>query len=234
MSGFTDIHAHFVYGVDDGAQNRAEMEAMLDAAHADGIAFLFATSHVTPGILPFNNELYQQHLAEARQYCEQKQYSMELYTGAEVMYTPAIERYASEHRLPTLADSQYLLMEFVPDITCAELEAALDLMERAGYSTIIAHIERYACMYHGNARKIKERHDVRYQMNCNTVLHKRGFFKDHAIEKWLKDELIDFIATDSHDTVRRPSSMKYAYRLLYQRYGKRYADLITGKTESRF
>lgn len=40
MSGFTDIHAHFVYGMDDGAQNRTDMKAMLDAAHADGIAFL--------------------------------------------------------------------------------------------------------------------------------------------------------------------------------------------------
>ena len=32
MSGFTDYHAHFVYGVDDGAQTREEMYAMLDAA----------------------------------------------------------------------------------------------------------------------------------------------------------------------------------------------------------
>ena len=234
MSGFTDIHAHFVYGVDDGAQNRADMEAMLDAAHADGIAFLFATPHVTPGVFPFDHELYQRHLEEARLYCERKRYPLALYAGAEIMYTPVIERYASERRLPTLAGSQYVLMEFVPDITYAELEDALDLMERAGYSTIIAHVERYACMYHGKARRVKEQHDVRYQMNCNTVLRKRGFFKERVIDQWLKDGLIDFIATDSHDTVRRPSSMKDAYRVLCQRYGKQYADLITGKTESRF
>ena len=35
MSGFTDYHAHFVYGVDDGARTREEMFAMLDAAAAD-------------------------------------------------------------------------------------------------------------------------------------------------------------------------------------------------------
>ena len=29
---FTDYHAHFVYGVDDGAQTREEMYAMLDVA----------------------------------------------------------------------------------------------------------------------------------------------------------------------------------------------------------
>ena len=34
MSGFTDYHAHFVYGVDDGARTREEMFAMLDAAAA--------------------------------------------------------------------------------------------------------------------------------------------------------------------------------------------------------
>ena len=86
-------------------------------------------------------------------------------------------------------------------------------------------------MYHGSARKVKERHDVRYQMNCNTVLRKRGFFKDHAVEKWLKDELIDFIATDAYDTERRPSRMRDAYKMLCQRYGKQYANLITGKME---
>lgn len=32
MSGFMYYHAHFVYGVDDGAQTREEMYAMLDAA----------------------------------------------------------------------------------------------------------------------------------------------------------------------------------------------------------
>ena len=56
MSGFTDYHAHFVYGVDDGAQTREEMYAMLDAAAADGVRHLFATSHSTPGMERFPQE----------------------------------------------------------------------------------------------------------------------------------------------------------------------------------
>ena len=39
MSGFTDYHAHFVYGVDDGARTREEMYAMLDAAVQDGVSW---------------------------------------------------------------------------------------------------------------------------------------------------------------------------------------------------
>lgn len=229
MNGFTDIHAHFVYGVDDGAQSLADMEAMLDAAYADGIEFLFATPHVTPGILPFNTRLFQRRLEEARRYCGRMGYPLKLYAGAEVMYTPIMEEYARERRLPTLAGSKYVLMECLPDITLAELDKALGIMDRAGYSTILAHIERYSCMYYGNAHRLKEKHDVRYQVNCNTILCKRGFFKDRAIENWLKEELIDFLASDSHDTVKRKSRMSQAYELLCRRKYQSYADQLFGR-----
>ena len=78
MSGFTDYHAHFVYGVDDGAQTREEMYAMLDAAAADGVRHLFATSHSTPGMERFPQEVYDRHLALARAYCTQKGYDLKL------------------------------------------------------------------------------------------------------------------------------------------------------------
>ena len=78
MSGFTDYHAHFVYGVDDGAQTREEMYAMLDAAAADGVRHLFATSHSTPGMERFPQEVYDRHLAFARDYCAQKGYDLKL------------------------------------------------------------------------------------------------------------------------------------------------------------
>lgn len=89
MSGFTDYHAHFVYGVDDGAQTREEMYAMLDAAAADGVRHLFATSHSTPGMEHFPQEVYDRHLAFARDYCAQKGYDLKLEHGSELLYTPA-------------------------------------------------------------------------------------------------------------------------------------------------
>ena len=228
MNGFRDIHAHFVYGVDDGARTRADMEAMLDAAHADGVASLFATPHVTPGIAPFDERLFHARLAEARGYCAERGYPLTLYAGAEILYTPAMERYASEHRLPTLADSEYVLMEFVPDIAYVELDATLGQLERSGYTAILAHIERYRCMSLKNAYRLKEKYDICYQINCGTLLRKQRFFKAHRVERWLKDELIDFVATDSHDTLRRPSRMTAAYECLRQHVKPDYAMRLVG------
>lgn len=52
MSGYTDIHTHFVYGVDDGARTKRDMEAMLEAGYTDGITILLVTPHVMPEIAP--------------------------------------------------------------------------------------------------------------------------------------------------------------------------------------
>lgn len=229
MMGFTDLHSHFVYGVDDGARTRADMEAMLDAAYADGIVSMFATPHITPGIQPFDFERYYDHLEEARNYCYRRGYPLNLYTGAEVLYTPALQRHALEHDLPALANSDHVLIEFVPSVAYQEMDSALSLMERGGYIPVIAHVERYDCLFHGkNAAKLKEHYDVRYQVNANTVLTDRGFFKTRQIRKWFQNELIDYVASDAHDVQRRPYRMKKAYCALKTLYRERYVRRLTG------
>ena len=83
MAGdFLDIHAHFVYGVDDGARSEEQMRAMLDAASENGVTALFATSHAAPGLERFPQETYARHLESARDYCRAKGYELNLYPGA--------------------------------------------------------------------------------------------------------------------------------------------------------
>ena len=140
MNGFTDYHAHFVYGVDDGAQTREEMYAMLDAAAADGVRHLFATSHSTPGMERFPQEVYDRHLALARAYCTQKGYDLKLEHGSELLYTPAAGYAAVQRQLLTLGDTGWVLLEFVPNITAKELETALQEITGAGYRILLAHM----------------------------------------------------------------------------------------------
>ena len=159
MSGFTDYHAHFVYGVDDGAQTREEMYAMLDAAAADGVRHLFATSHSTPGMERFPQEVYDRHLALARAYCTQKGYDLKLEHGSELLYTPAAGYAAAQHQLLTLGDTDWVLLEFVPNITAKEMEAALREITGAGYRILVAHIERYPCLaQHGLLARLHEQY----------------------------------------------------------------------------
>lgn len=225
---FSDIHSHFVYGMDDGAQTMQDMEAMLDAAAADGVGKLIATPHMTPGVQPFNEERFRRHLAEARAYCQIRGYSLNLYAGAEVLYTPALESYMSRHTLPVLADSQHVLLEFAPSIAFEEILAAVDLLERNGYVPIIAHVERYKALAGLNIYRLREQSSALYQVNCGTVIDGEGLFKGMQVRRWFRDEMIDYVASDSHNCRTRRTRMKNAYTILAKRFGAAYARRLVG------
>ena len=211
MSGFTDYHAHFVYGVDDGAQTREEMYAMLDAAAADGVRHLFATSHSTPGMERFPQEIYDRHLALARAYCTQKGYDLKLEHGSELLYTPAAGYAAVQRQLLTLGDTGWVLLEFVPNITAKELETALQEITGAGYRILVAHIERYPCLaQHGLLARLHEQYRLRCQIN------------------WVKAGLVDAISSDAHNCTSRPTRMRQAYERLCTRVGQTTAQKLTG------
>lgn len=228
-TGFTDIHSHFLYGVDDGAQTQHEMEAMLDAAQANGITELYATPHAMLGVRPFDSELCARRLEEAREYCQRRGYPMAIHAGAELLYTPALQRFVLERQLPVLGNSSLVLIEFVPHISVHDIEEAIGLLERSGYTAVLAHVERYNCLFHGKlAWQIKKQYKVLYQLNAASVIDGRGFLRDAYIRKWLRESLIDFVASDAHDCVRRPYRMQEAYNRLQQSYGQTISARLTG------
>ena len=228
MSGFTDYHAHFVYGVDDGARTREEMFAMLDAAAADGVTRLFATSHSTPGMEPFPRDVYQRHLDFARAYCAEKGYDLMLESGSELLYTPAAAYAAAEHSLVTLGGTDWVLLEFVPNIKAKELETALQEITGAVYRILVAHIERYPCLaQHGLLARLHEQYRLRCQINCSAVLDS-GFWQWMRLEHWIKAGLVDAVSSDAHNCTSRPTRMRQAYARLCSHVGETTAQKLTG------
>ena len=226
---FRDIHAHFVYGVDDGAKTVQDMRDMLDEAYLGGIRVLYATSHSTPGIDHFPREVYAAHLEEARAYCAEKGYDIRLYPGTEILYTPALKNYLERHPLMTLGDSDCVLVEFVPDVSFSELEEAVSLLESAGYTPILAHVERYECLFSPRIYRLKRGHEVRYQVNCGTLVKKRmGFFRTWQLRRWFKKELIDYVASDMHDIKARRNRMGAGARALEKFCSRAYIARMMG------
>lgn len=227
MKGFTDIHAHFVYGVDDGAADAAVMRDMLDASHRQGVARIFATSHAEPGMRPFDMETYSARLEEGRRYCAEKGYDLTLVPGAELLYTPAMDAFIQERRLIPLGETAFALVEFVPDVQPREIEWMLTLMGNQGYRPILAHIERYACMQGRFPAYLKREYPVLFQVNCRTVLEKAGWLRGRRVQKWFESGLVDFVASDMHNTGSRPTRMAEAYEALLRKYGQEAAEALT-------
>ena len=207
---FLDLHTHVVYGVDDGARTEEQMRAMLDAAAANGITTLVATAHATPGLEAFPQERYQRHLDAAQAYCQQQGYGL---------------------RLPTLAGTDWVLMEFLPQTSAKELENGLEEVAVCGYSILMAHVERYRCLEsRGLLEKLKARYPVACQMNGSTVLEPGSFWKRRRVERWLSSGVIDVVASDAHNTTSRPVNLREAYQKLKLTFGEETADRLTGRS----
>lgn len=230
IQGFTDIHHHLVYGVDDGAQTFDQAVEMAAAAWQDGTATLLCTSHISPGIKPFDTERYFRHLEKIQQACRQQGMGLRLLQGAEILYTEPTCRFLREKRIPTLGGTDYVLVEFFPLVEYREICEAVTGIQRAGYRPIIAHVERYRCLAASipKLREVRDDLGAVIQMNCSTVIGGKGLLNDHRNRKLLDEGLIDVIGTDAHNTSSRPTQMRAAYNWLEKKYGGSYAAELMG------
>lgn len=234
--GFVDIHHHLIYGMDaDGPQSFEETCAMLKAAQADGIAKIIATPHAIPGIQAFPLDVYLTRMEEARAYCRQEDIQIEILTGAEILYTQMTTRYLQDKKIPTMADTSYVLVEFPVGVAYGALVHAMKELLQSGYKPILAHAERYKCLLlrPGRAISLHEDLGVALQMNC-AALQKRNFFVHRFSRRLFKKGAVDWVATDAHNTTTRSACMKTAFELLDKRYGKECVGDLVGSDANLF
>ena len=230
MDGFVDIHHHLLYGLDDGPAAFHQMAGMLRAAHEDGIAAIIATPHAAPGFRPFDGALAERRVEEARTYCRENALALEVYPGAEVLVTRQIFS-APLTRVPTLAGTRYMLLEFAPGADYALAERAVRSLMHCGRFPVVAHVERCRFLTARPERLYRlRRMGALFQINCAALLD-GGWFN----LGWLiREGLIDFAATDAHDTTARECRMRSAYRTLERIAGIRCAlKLTSGNARER-
>lgn len=226
---FIDIHHHILYGVDDGPKSCLEMFEMLKAAYEDGVKTIIATPHIAPGIKPFNVEVLESKVTEARWYCEQNGYDIDIHLGSEIFYNDYAERLLTEQKIPTLAGSNKVLMEFPNKVSYEELERALNTTLRSGLIPVLAHIERYNKIIFSPRKlcQLKDKYQVFFQIDTDCLLNERKYVTSKAIKNLLNKRVIDFVSTDAHDMENRKCNLSCAYAKLKNLVGDRYADQLT-------
>lgn len=236
MNRYIDIHHHILYGLDDGPGSHEKMAAMLRMADAGGIGTIIATPHVAPGLMPVNSALIESRLAEARAFCTENRLDLQLFAGAEVLFTPALENLILQRRVPTLAGSRHVLLEFESGIQFKAIERAMRALIQGGYVPVLAHVERCRCMMRkpSSFRQLKSGCAVLYQMNCSALTERKGFLWRRRILWLLREQLIDFAATDAHDTAERSCNMAEFYRAVEAVAGAEYAKALTSENAVRY
>lgn len=220
MAGLFDIHCHILPGLDDGAKSRKMMEQMLEAAYESGTRRIIATSHYNPKIFPYTSSIYKDRLVLAQNTAKSIAPDFKIYSGNEIFYTSAsIEALQSQEAL-TLANSNYVLVEFAPGQDHREISKAVDNLGRAGFWPIIAHIERYEAVASSPeyVRGLIDR-GAYIQVNASHLLGSMGRRTKHYIHRLIQKDAVHFVASDGHDIRRRPMILDRCARYISKKYG---------------
>lgn len=225
-----DIHMHLVPGVDDGAEDEQMALLMLLRAKDQGISTVFATPHSSA----FDEdpvgtkEKFRQLCARAAQIFPE----MQLYPGCEIYCeTGRMQTILSgleSGKYPTMNRSRFVLMEFSQWVIPENTTPCVETLVNAGYTPIIAHMERYKYL-----RDNMELVDGFRELGATIQINAYSLFEEmeDSIKNWARrlvlERKADFLGTDAHRTYHRPPSAEMGLKWLYKNTDPEYADTIS-------
>lgn len=216
-----DIHTHILPGVDDGAVDIDEALRMIALADKEGISVIILTPHYgqrNPGYDP--DEAVKKATA-LRKVINKSYPHMKLYMGNELYYSPGIIEDLKTGRAKTIGGTDYALVEFSVDVEYEKIITAVRNFTSQGYHPLLAHVERYRCLY----KDIERVHEL-IEMGAYIQVNARGFLSGRFDKRgaWckhmLQEGVIHFIASDCHDTLRRTPVMKSAVEEMIRQVGE--------------
>ncbi len=223
-----DIHCHLLYGVDDGARNRKESIQMLKSAKAQSIDAMILTPHYRKGMFKHPNEEIEEHFRDLK--TAAKEIGIDIYLGTEFYVNSSIITYLQKGRCRTLADTEYVLIEYGYDTEFAYIKSTVQELLLNGYIPVIAHAERYGCLREKIDRvQLLRKMGAMIQVNADAILGIDGFLTKGIVKKLLKERLVDFVASDSHGIKERVNNLGKCRDYLYKKYDSDYVEEILEK-----
>ena len=122
MTGIIDIHAHILTGIDDGSRDWDESRKMLEESYRQGIRYIIATPHYSRrGLNPDIYDLSEKLREEARRIAPDFRTGL----GQETYYHEGLVENLRDGKALTLEGSQYVLVEFDPQVPYMKMYQAV-------------------------------------------------------------------------------------------------------------
>lgn len=203
-----DLHAHVLPGLDDGPTSSEQATRLVRAASEAGIRTIVATPHVNHhfGVrapqIHAGVRVLSQRLAAAG-------VSVDILPGAEIALERLIDLTPEELRALTLGGGDCLLVEPPMRRLPGEFEWPIrDLPNSTGLRALIAHPDRCPGFVEnpGRLRALLDGGAL-CQITVDSLLGRNGIRSQAFVVRLLRDGAVHNLATDGHDTVRRPPMM---------------------------
>ena len=193
-----DMHAHWLPGIDDGAQTMQDSLMLIRQLVDLGYSKLIATPHVMADLYPNTKEEILVKLKEVRLAAEQAGIPVALATAAEYLIDEGFEQLVATDQLLTLPN-RHLLVEFSFVSPPPTRDAVIFNLQTKGFVPVLAHPERYR-YYHNTMQEyhILAARGVKLQVNLLSITGYYGESVKKVALSLIEEGLVDILGTDAH------------------------------------
>lgn len=219
-----DIHSHILPAVDDGAQNLEDALELLRLAQDDGVTTQFLTPHMRPP--RYTNEAIkiQQAFNEFSDIVASHGLNIKLHLSAEVRVGPEIMPLLQRDDFPWLGlwegKKAFLLEMPHGQVPIGTINVIKWLLQR-DILPVIAHPERNR-EFQSNIALLQEfiQAGCLVQITASSLTGKFGDKPEAAAIELLENDLVTFMATDSHNSFHRPPDLSLGYERAKELFGE--------------
>jgi protein-tyrosine phosphatase len=219
-----DVHCHILPGLDDGPENLEISLAMAEAAIADGITHVVATPHSSNEYF-FDYPRVRALRAELQEKIGDR---LILATGCDFHLSPEnLDFLREDGRRFCINQRDYLLVEFNEYSIPPAMDQTLHEIQLLGLRPVITHPERNAILRLQTERLAKwARLGCFIQVTAGSLTGVFGPGAQKDSLRWLADGLVHIVASDAHNTGRRPLKLQPAFDLVRERFGEKKARAL--------
>ena len=227
MSGYVDLHSHYIPGVDDGVRTLDESLRLLRGLKALGFEVVVATPHIRTAMFENRKPALQKAFAELISLVDPTTVP-KLSLGAEHYFDDVFFGLLEKDEVLPYRANKSILVEFRYEAWPMNLEQRIFKIEIAGYMPVIAHPERYHALFSRT-----DSLDPLLDAGCATLLDtmslmgRYGEQPRRAAERMLEEGAYDAACSDAH----RPDDVDVMARgieRLKKLVGKEEADALLG------
>jgi len=219
-----DIHCHILPDIDDGPESWATSAEMCRIAAGDGITHIVATPHCNDEFL-YDRKLYGQMLGELY---DTAQGNLGFSLGCDFHFSLENIRDALAHpRRYTIAESQYLLVEFDDYNIPPSVKQDLFSLSSNGMAPIITHPERNPVLLRKPEIVLEMvEQGCLVQITANSFTGFWGKSSQKMAEWLLGRQAVHVVASDAHDPEHRKPVLSEARKAIASFAGGEIAEAL--------
>jgi protein-tyrosine phosphatase len=221
LRDLVDLHCHLMPYVDDGAYDEDECLELLKQEAAQGVRTICLTPHLRADMFESTDEQVLEHFSLVESLVREAELPLRLYHSREYHYDRILRSRLQSKDLRPLGEGNTLLVEFGGREEETEMLEALDRVRRAGYTPLVAHVERCFAVHDDWAFA----HQLRsagalLQVNAGSILGREGLRQKLLTRKLLQKDLVTVIASDAHDSGVRVPELGLCAEHLENKYSR--------------